>query len=294
MRSEVVVTWALRALWALQAVAAGPAYADALADRSRPIQLVASIGLWAAWGVGLVATLVPTTVSLTIVRLLAPGALATAGWAWLAGASTLRGAAAVATTAAVALVVSSAEIGRSFVQGSAYGDEHRYPLRPPVPLVRGPLPVLWAVAAAGLVAGPLLLAGRAWIAGAVLVVLGVPVAVVIALRMHQLSRRWVVLVPAGVVVHDPVGLADTALFPRATVARVRLAPADTGAADLSAGALGLAVELTLTEPTTVVLAADRAHRQGRALHASAVLFRPSRPGLVLAECGLRRLPVGHG
>ncbi len=65
-------------LWALLPVAAGPAFADALDDASRPVQLVASIGLWAGWAAVLAATLVPRAATLTAMRVAAPAPLAAA------------------------------------------------------------------------------------------------------------------------------------------------------------------------------------------------------------------------
>ena len=65
--------------------------------------------------------------------------------------------------------------------------------------------------------GPLLLAARQWVAGGVLTVAGVVVVVVLARALHQLARRWLVFVPAGVVLHDPLGLVEPVLLIRAHV-----------------------------------------------------------------------------
>ena len=70
---------------------------------------------------------------------------------------------------------------------------------------------------AGVAAGPLLLAARQWVLGAVALVVGA-VAVWWGVRvLHGLSRRWVVFVPAGMVVHDPLALVDPVLVPRAAL-----------------------------------------------------------------------------
>lgn len=286
-----MIVWALRATWALLPVVAGPALDAALTGRSRPVQLTASIGLWLAWAVGLVTTLVPTAVALTAIRLLAPGALGAAAWAWVAGASSGRSALAVAGACVAGVLASGAEVGRVFVQGSAYGDEARFPLRPPVWLL-AVLPVLWAVTAAGVVAGPMLLAAHQWIAGAVAIAAGWPVAVFLARRLHRLSRRWVVVVPAGIVVHDDMALAETLLLRRPQVRLVTLAPAGTEATDLTVGAVGMAVEIDLTEAVALAPARDRLQARPRPVPTVALLVSPSRPGAVLEECALRRFPVG--
>jgi hypothetical protein len=177
------------------------------------------------------------------------------------------------------------------VQASAYGDESRFPLRPPA-AVAAAAGITWILWAAATVAGPLLLASRSWIAGAVLTVLAVAGGVLLAPRWHRLSRRWFVLVPAGVVLHDPVVLADTVSLRTNQVARIRLARQDTEAADLTGPASGYAIEIDTTEAVTAVFAFTPQHPNGRAIHLTAFLVAPSRPGQVLVAAAQRRLPVG--
>lgn len=292
MKSQTLIVWALRATWAVLPVVAGPALDAALSGRSGPVQVTVSTGLWLAWAAGLVATLVPTTVALTVIRLLAPGAVAAALWAWIAGASSGRTALAVAGACLVVLLAMSAELGRMFVQGSAYGDEARFPLRPPAWLL-AVLPLLWAIMAAGVVAGPTLLAARQWIAGGAAIAAGWPLALLFARRLHRLSGRWLVIVPAGIVLHDDMALADTLLLRRAQVRRVTLARVDTDATDLTVGAVGMAVEIDLAEVVALAPARDRLQPDRRVTPAEAMLVSPTRPGAVLAECALRRFPVGE-
>jgi hypothetical protein len=174
-----------------------------------------------------------------------------------------------------------------FVQGSAYGDETRFPLRPPGPLVVGPLPVGWAVVVAAIISGPLLLAARSFVAGAVLTAFGMALVWLFARRCHRLARRFVVLVPAGIVVHDHLVLSDTSMFRKSDVARVRLALDQTEAADLTGKALGNAVEIVLKDFDTVVLAGTPKKPGGTALHVLSVLVSPSRPGRMLTEAARR-------
>ena len=68
--------WPVRVAWFLLPLLAGPGLAAALDDRSDPVQLVAQVGLWGAWAATLAATLVPSTVSLTLVRTVAPAGVA--------------------------------------------------------------------------------------------------------------------------------------------------------------------------------------------------------------------------
>ena len=77
--------WPARLTWLVLPLVAGPAFGDALDDASRPVQLVAGLGLWGGWAAVLVATLVPATVTLTALRVAAPAAVAAAVAATVAG-----------------------------------------------------------------------------------------------------------------------------------------------------------------------------------------------------------------
>lgn len=278
--------WAERAIWISLSIGLGPACSSALHDANRVVQRTASSGLWALWAIGLVASLVPSTVSLTIVRFLAPGTFVVAIAAWVAGAGPVLGALGTALAVATIVVVFSAEFGQIFVQASAYGDESRFPLRPPGALVFGPLPLVWIVVVGMLSAGVLLL-HRALPVALVMIAVGGAGCWIVAKRCHRLTQRYIVLVPAGLVVHDAVGLAETAMFRSGEVRKVSLATADTRAADLTAGALGMAVEIELREMSTVVLAGVRRADGTKALHVRSILVAPSRPGRLLAEVARR-------
>jgi hypothetical protein len=284
------LVWAARALWLALPLTLGWAIGDALAGRSTAVRITAIAGTWTLWAVGLVALLVPTTVSLTVIRVIAPAAPAAAVASVLGGAGAVPGGLSLAHSLVAFAAIFSADVGQRFVQGSAYGDEARFPLRPPGAYVAGPVPAAWAVLAACLGAGPLLLAARQWVPGALLSVLGVVVVGPLGRRFHSLARRWLVVVPAGVVVHDHVALAETALFRRSALATVGLAPAGTTATDLTERALGLAVEIDLTAPTEV--AVNGAGRSApTAATVAALLVAPSRPGRLLDECRRRGFPV---
>src|SRR6476469_5089958 len=174
--------WLLRVTWLLLAVASLPAYAGALDGRSGAVQLVSSTGLWTGWVIVLVATLVPSPPSLTVVRLLTPGAVAAGVVAAVTGAGAVAAVAAVALALVGAIVAGTAEVGWVFVQAGAYGDETRFLLRPPGPLVAGPIEVAWLVLAATAGAGPLLLAARAWLAGLVVTPGAMALAIVLGPR----------------------------------------------------------------------------------------------------------------
>lgn len=276
--------------WAVLAVALGPALDATLADRSRAISLLLTVVLWGVWTVGLVAVLVPRTIGLTFLRITAPAGLVLAVWSAASEADTWAAVLAVLAASVTTMVALSPTTGDAFVNGSAYGPERRFALRVPASLLFGPLQLTWFIVVAGALAGPLLLAAERWVAGAIATTVGLPLAALASRSLHQLSRRWLVFVPAGVVVHDPTAVASQ-LLQRSTVRQIGPAPADTTAHDLTGGALGLALLIDLAEPVTV----EPRRRRGatvRPVETDQLLVTPTRPGAVLREATARRLPVG--
>lgn len=283
--------WPARLTWALLPLAMGPALGAALDERSRAVALTGSALAWGVWAALLVAVLIPRTVSLTALRTVAPAALLVANWAALAGDRSGADMLAVTWAAVTVVAAFAPTTGDTFVNGSSYGDERRMPLRVPGTLLLGPLPLTWIAAVAAPIGVPLLVAAQGWIPAAVLAVVGLPAAYVALRALHGLSRRWVVFVPAGLVLHDLHALVDPVLFPRASIRRLGPAPADGGGAlDLTQRSLGLALELELVEPTDV--APRRPDGQVQVEKVQQLLFSPTRPGAVVAEAAARRIAVG--
>lgn len=285
------VPWALRLAWIATGVAGSSAIGDAVADRSRTAEVIATWGGGVGWVLGVAVMAVPATVALTATRALVPLATVAGVVALVAGAPAGSGAVFVGVSLATAAVGFSGEIGRSFVQASAYGNEERFPLRPPLGFLVAAV-LAWLVWAGVLVAAVVLLAAAVWWAAIPLAVLVVAGAVGLAPRWHLLSRRWLVFVPAGLVLHDRVVLGETLMLRRSQLRRLRLAPADTDALDLTGPATGHALEVTVNEPVTALLPASREHPNGRAVHVRAFLAAPTRPGAVLAAAGGRGLNPG--
>lgn len=288
MRPLRLLPWTVRAVWAVLPFTAGPSLAAALDAHSDAVRTSASVGLWAAWGVVVVATLVPHPVSLTVLRVAVPGAVATVVWATLEGEASLWAWAVAVVAVGVAFLP---EVGAHFVNGPAYPNERRFLLRPPGPVLVGGLVPAWASAVGLPVAGVLLVAADRPVAGVLVLAVGVPVAGVLLRALHGLSRRWVVFVPAGLVLHDGLAVVDPVLFQKKLVESVALAPADTDSLDLTKNALGPAVELVLKEKVPMVLAVPR-NRAGEPGASARLLFSPTRPGAVLAEAARRGLPAG--
>ncbi|MGE0140324.1 MAG: hypothetical protein AB7R77_21125 [Ilumatobacteraceae bacterium] len=286
-----IVAWLARATWLVVAVLGGSAIGDALADHSRGVQLTGTIGAWAGWGTVAVALVVPSTVSLTIVRTIVPASAVAAVVAAIGGAGATNSAVCIGSTVVTAALIGSAEVGQVFAQGSAYGHERRFVLRPPVAYLL-PVVVTWCLLCAAAISGPLLLAARTWWAGVPVTVVALGGGWFLGRRFHVLSRRWLVLVPAGLVVHDPLVLAETFMMQKDSLESIGLALADTQAADLTGPAAGHAVEVALRAMTTVVLAPTRAKPNGTALHVRSFLVTPTRPGRFLTAAAASGFPVG--
>lgn len=280
--------------WASLVVTAGPAAADALDSWSAGPRALASVLLWAAWGAALLACFAPRPLGLTVLRVTAAAAVVLA-LAATPATTPLRALLAVAGTALTAWLVFTPAVGYRFVNGAAYGDERRYPLRVPPALLLGPVPLAGALVAGGVVAGPLLLADQRWVAGVVAVAVAVPVVRTAGRSVYALSQRWAVLVPAGIVLKDPLTLVDPVLFPRERIASLRPLPFPTAPADdivdLRLGALSGSLVLELSEDHQLFRTRGR-QRGGEAVKARRLAFSPRQPDALLREAATRRKPRG--
>ncbi len=285
-----VMPWIARVAWIVVAVVGGSAVQAAVDGRSQAVVWTTAIGGWLVWGLVALALALAAVASLTVARVGVPVTLVATIGAALAGAPAVDLVALGAPAVIAAGAVMTAEFGRQFVQASAYGDEERFALRMPVAAGSAAI-VSWLVWAPALIAGPLMLAAEQWILGGVLVVVGAAGGAFLGPRWHRLSQRWFVFVPAGVVLRDPVVLADTLALRTAQVAHIGLARSDTAAADLTGPASGYAIEITTTESVTAVFAFTPSEPNGRAIHLTSFIVAPSRPGAVLRAAARRTIPV---
>ena len=289
--TERRMPWVLRVAWIVVGVLGAGAVDAAVEGRSGAVDATATMGAAAAWLVGVGAMAIASSPTLTATRAVVPLAIA-ASIATAVGGAPFAEWLPLAVAGAVSTVVAlSAELGRAFSQASAYGDEQRFPLRAPLALAAAAV-ASWIVWALAIVTGPLLLATGTWFAGLPVTVIAVVATVFFPRRWHLLARRWMVLVPAGLVLHDPVVLGETLMLRRTQVASIGLARADTEAADLTGPATGHAVEVRTTETVTALLAPGPERPNGAAIHLDAYLASPSRPGAVLTAARESRLPVG--
>lgn len=286
-KSAPVLPWLVRAGWLAAPFTVGAAVAGALDGRSSPVQVVAAVILWLGWLAVLVGLLVPRPAGLVGLRV---GAVAAAGLTlWSADDAGEWAVAGTVALAVVALALLPAT-GEWLVNGASYGYERRYLLRAPAPVVLGPMALAAALLPVAVATGPLWLAAEQWVLGGVGVLVGGAVAVVLARALHAMTLRWAVLVPAGLVVKDHLALLDPVLFRRVDIEVLMRAPADTDALDLTAGALGTALELRLRQEQHV----DRMRRVRRGAEPFEVrrlLFTPTRPDALLVDAASRKIRV---
>ena len=238
-------------------------------DASRSVAWVVLTWGWFLWtGVG-ASLLVPSPISLTIMRTVVPLSVVV---------SVVASQPLAVFCSVVALIVCASPVFvDAMVQGGAYGDETRFALRTPLPYVV-PAVVAWLLYTAALIGGSLFLAARQYIFGAVLVAIGILLSRTIPRRLHRLARRWLVLVPVGIVVHDHLVLHETIMAHSGKILSVTRTSDIGEAADLTGGVVGDRITIALTEADKVVLSAITAKALGttEALHVKMFCIAPRR------------------
>ena len=279
--------WAVRLAWVLLAVVPAP-IGDAVSQSGRTAQVVFTIASWLVWAVGVVAVTWLSPVSLTAIRSLAPAALVGLVVATLARPN-LADAAVWWPLLSVALGVVAAfgaflpDYAAAHVQASAYGAESRLPLRVPVPQI-APIVLSWVLATGSITALLFAVAGEVWwLAACTAVIAGVFVWVA-ATRLHRFSRRWLVIVPAGVVVHDHVLLAETFMVKANAVTSVRLTDAPGEALDLSGVTRGALLVVSMRDAENLALSPYLSRMLGTldAVHVRGYAVAPTLAGHALA------------
>ena len=259
----------------------GEGVGSLVANRSTSVQVVATVLAWAIWSIAIFSVFFLHPITLTISRIATP--VVAVSLIFFAFDSTqTQQIISAALGVAVLLLSFNADIGNLFVQASAYGDEKRFLLRPPVALI-APVVLATTVLIATTLSAPLLLAAKnLWIGLACAIASAVGIWF-FARRIHQLSRRWFVFVPAGFVIHDETLLGTNLMIRKHDVTSMQLAKSDTQAADLTALTWGVPLELVFKQPQDISLTSLSAKylKALSAIHASSVLIAPSRPGAIL-------------
>jgi len=258
------IAWPIRVLWIIVALA------------PNGFGIVA----WILWAVVAIGTWIHHPISLTTIRCLAPIAVFySAVYALSESLSSLN--IAVVTCGIISLMLMfTAEYGSAHVQAGAYGNERRFLLRVPAPIVL-PTFITWTLFAVFIFVLESAEQNRNYS-------LGIPMLLVIcaalwkfAPQMHRLSKRWLVRVPAGWVVHDDLMLAENLLIRSHNLIAIDLALADTEALDLSGMTRGVPIQISLREMTDVRLSklGARLLKTMDALHVQAFLVATTRTPL---------------
>lgn len=293
VRASAVIGWGLTAL----AAPSGGTLPPVLSPGDDAGGAAVSLGLWGVTAVVTAALVLPGARALTIVRIAVPAAAVLQLWSLAAAAASdsgsgglnALGGVSAAVSSACALIVLMPAYSEAQVDAASYGDERRFLLRPPGPVLVTLVAPLWAVSAVGVVAGPLLLAHQDWALGAAVTAVGLPAAAAAAHALYRLSRRWLVFVPNGIVIHDHLALSEPLPLRRRDIASLAPARADTSAEDLTAQAFGIALELRPASPLKARVVTGRNRGEERAI--ASMLVSASRPASVLHTARRRGIKV---
>ena len=195
LRIATGLLWSMRILvGCLPFVGAG--VGALLETRSTAIQIVGTVLAWLIWGLIVLASFISHPISLTVLRMGTPVFASFLVFIATTDQGSTLQVINAAIGFAVLLISFSAEIGSIYVQASAYGDERRFLLRPPVAFV-APVAISVVIVDFFIIATPMFFAARIWLAGAISLIGLAACIKFMAPRIHQLSRRWLVFVPAG-------------------------------------------------------------------------------------------------
>jgi len=262
-----------------------PLLDQAIADYATVAGTTTRIALWAMWAVTFLCILVPSCSALTCLRLATPSNLALVLFTTLATNSwSPRSFVSVMLSLICFCFVFSGEVGNTFVQVSAYGDERRFLLRCPNNMVTVQC-LMWALWVGTAITAVSFFNDENWMTGTVFAVLTVALSYILPSRFHRFSRRWLVGVPAGLVIHDSYALAETAMFMKQSIAHIGIETKseNSEAADLSGGCHGLSITISLHEFDKVILAATRKDPGGKAIHVQMMRVCPTRVARTVQE-----------
>jgi len=289
VRHERISVWSLRCVWLLQPLTLGPGCADILQHTQSRTFL--SIGLWGLWGFGFLATLIPCPLTLTTIRISGPVVGVLSVWSSLATDNFQNSLVGLIGGLALLVLALWPAVADAYVDGASYGNERRFLLRAPASITLILAPLAWLFTLIGTLSGPALLAQGSTTPAIVSFTLGLPIAAACSRAIHHLHRRWVVLVPTGLVLHDHLALADPTLITRKALMSIGPAAINSDGHDLTHGAHGLAIEVRSHEPYDLRLNNRKYNHQ--VITTSAFLCTPVCPNAFLSEANRRKLPVRH-
>ena len=258
------IAWPIRVLW----------IAFALAPNGF------GVVAWILWAVVAIGTWIHHPISLTTIRCLAPIVVFySVVYALSESLSSLN--IAVVTCGIISLMLMfTADYGSAHVQAGAYGNERRFLLRIPAPVVL-PTLITWALFATVLEVLENAVQSENYVLSIPLLLALIAMSWKFAPQMHRLSKRWLVRVPAGWVVHDDLLLAENLLVRSHNLVAINFALADSEALDLSGMTRGVPIQISLREMTDVRLSqlGARLLKTMDVLHVQAFLVATTRTPL---------------
>ncbi len=275
--------WLLIPLWTTLPITTGLAFTEAVETRSYAVRAVVLALLWFGWIVGLFAVLVHRTWALTAMRIVVPLSFLCSLITLFASHVSIAHALLAIVTIGGALILSfTPTFAQQTVNGLAYADEERFVCKIPPSLLLGALPITVVLIGIGLSAGPLLIAADNTAFGVIAIVIGFPLSVFACRLLHRLSKRWIVLVPAGITLVDQWTLAEPVLYSHSQIVSIGKSAGKNSqdhVADLRLGAVFHSIGLNLDDRVSLQL---RKGRSTQKIRTDCILIAPEDPVRFLA------------
>jgi len=228
-------------------------FGSALSSKSASVQTTVALSLWILWSIVFLISLIPSASLLTVYRVVVPISVVASIWSSIEAEMNASSILLLFCSAICFSISLLPSIGFWFINGSAYGDEVRIPLRAPGPLLLGPVPLAWIVVASSLIFSIIYLSSQKYVFGFIVFTIGSGLSYFSYRSLAALSQRWLVFVPAGVVLHDNMVLADPFLIRKSMIKGISPALASTDGLDLTMSSLGMSLEVELYEPAGLSL-----------------------------------------
>lgn len=242
--------------------------------------IILLITIWASWLLIFISTIVPSTLSLTLTRVFGPLFLTIAIYASSANPGSILQLANGSLFIILLGSIYSSKYSHIMINGSAYGSETRFLLKTPIAfLLLLALPVYALVIISSITA--ILTTKYHQSIGLILLPATVAVWPFIVRFMNNLSRRWLVFVPAGLVLHDYLTIKTPVLMKKNNIDTITTY-SQQDALDLTAGTSGYSSLIELKNSTNFEL-----HRDSNETSTNAIRVAPSLPGALLKEVRLR-------
>jgi len=245
--------YAFRLAWIPIPLLGYEVFGSALSGESESVQVTVALSLWILWSIVLLISLIPSASLLTVYRVVVPISVVASIWSSIEAEMSASSILLLFCSAICLSISLLPSIGFWFINGSAYGDEVRIPLRAPGPLLLGPVPLAWIVIASSLIFSIILISSQKYVFGFIVFTIGSGLSYFSYRSLSALSQRWLVFVPAGIVLHDNMVLADPFLIRKSMIKGIGPALVSTDGLDLTMSSIGMSLVVELYEPAGLTL-----------------------------------------